>query len=131
MSSRKNNQTTSSRQTTSINGGKLPEFVSCELSDAEKAKVKENLLSVEECHDLLETLQNEGYRVALSHDGRSDCVGIYVTAVDSDHENYGYALSSRAPSLQGALTVLAFKHYDKLKEDWKTGAATSARDTWG
>jgi len=130
-SNRKNKQTTGKPATTSINGAKLPTFVSCELSQEEKDSLKSSILSPEEIIDLLDTMQSEGYRVAISHDSRSDCVGIYVTAVDADHENAGLALSSRGPNLSAAATVLSFKHYHKLGEDWRSGLSSESRDSWG
>lgn len=131
MSGQKSKKTTSAPRMTGTNGGSLPQFVSCELTDDEKSTVRNNLFSCEEVIDFLEELQSEGYRVAISHDVRSDCVGLYVTATDPDHENHGLALSARGPTLIGAITVIAFKHHNKLGENWRTGSPSGSRDIWG
>jgi len=109
----------------------LPTFVSCELSDAEKAEIRGNLLDPDKILDTLAELAADGYKTTISYDQRSDCVAAFLTALPSQRTNGGKALSSRGPSAHGALTVLFYKHFTKLKENWAANAKAAAKDTWG
>lgn len=109
----------------------LPAFVSCELSDSEKADIRGNLLDPEKILEVMSELAADYYKVTVSYDQRSDCVSAFLTALPSQRTNGGKALSARGPSAQGALTVLFYKHFTKLKESWSANAKAASKDTWG
>jgi len=109
----------------------LPKFVSCELTDAERDKCKNNLVEPNELLETVSDLVGNGYKITVSYDNRSDCVSAFLTGTPGQRTNKGLALSSRAPDAQGALTVLFFKHFEKLKENWADNESQAKKSAWG
>lgn len=109
----------------------LPSFVSCELSDAEKDKCRANLMEPDAILETLSDLAGNGYKITVSYDNRSDCVSAFLTATEGQRTNKGLAISSRAPDAQGALTVLFYKHFEKLKENWADNESAAKKSVWG
>jgi len=112
-------------------GGDYAPFVSCELNDDEKGFVREHLLTGAKVLEMCSNLVENGYRISLTYDLRNDAVSVIVTGVGDACPNKGLALSGRGPTVQGALTVLAYKHTEKLKEQWPKPSGERKRDSWG
>ena len=107
-------------------------WVKAELSESEKADLKGREISEAELVDSLEGIIAAGYKISISYDERSDCVGAYLTAPKELFPGRTVCLSARAPSVGYAITVLLYKHFEKLKEDWRGGLEdTKERDAWG
>lgn len=109
----------------------LPKFINCELTDAERDKCKNNLIEPSEIMETLSDLAGNGYKVTISYDNRSDCVSAFLTGTAGQRTNKSLALSSRAPDAQGALTVLFYKHFEKLKENWVDNESQAKKSAWG
>lgn len=108
------------------------EWVSCELTEDEKKYLKSQEVSDSELLENVAAVLAAGFKVSISFDERSDCVGAYLTAPRGRNEAVTHCLSARAPFLQAALHVLLYKHFTKLKEDWGAAAKeTGKRDQWG
>jgi hypothetical protein len=112
-------------------GGEYAPFVSCELNDDEKSFVRDHLLTGAKVLEMLSNFVENGYRTSLTYDLRNDAVSIIVTGVGDGCPNKGLALSGRGPTVQGACTVLAYKHSEKLHEVWPKPSGEKKRDTWG
>lgn len=112
-------------------GGDYAPFVQCELTDDEKGFVREHLLTGAKVLEMLSNFVENGYRTSLTYDLRNDAVSVIVTGVGETCPNKGLALSGRGPTVQGALTVLAYKHSEKLKEQWPKPSGEKKRDSWG
>lgn len=106
-------------------------FVSCELNDAEKSLVKEHLMTAIKTADFINDCLEEGYRISLSWDARNDAVSVIMTGISDTCVNKDLAMSGRGPSFFGAMTVLAYKHLEKLKGTWPRNSPQRSRDVWG
>ena len=109
----------------------LPAFVRCDLTDDEKEQCKKNLVACPKAVERIEDLVSDGYKISFAWDVNSDCYSGFLTATDRQRVNKGQALSARAPTLQGLLTVLFFKHYERLKENWSANGSNAAFSSWG
>lgn len=129
----KSNQSTTNEKRTQ-NGDKnftLPTFVSCELNDEERSYCKQHVLNLSEVSSRLEDLLTEGFKLTLSWDDNSDCALATLIGTPKQATNRGLALSARGGSLEGSLTVLFYKHFEKLKEDWTNSPSQKRFDQWG
>lgn len=105
------------------------EFVSCELSKAEIEKVKSSVSAFEEL-DFINHLLENGLKVTISFDERSQCPMVIAQPRKPSDHDFGYLmLSARGPNTHSALAALAYKHYEKLKENWLT-ATEKPTDMW-
>lgn len=108
------------------------EWVSCELTEDEKNNLKSQEVSDAECVEALADIVAAGFKISISYDERSDCVGAYLTSPDKGPGGVTVCLSARAPLLSQALSVLFYKHYTKLGGDWgKAGKEGRKKDQWG
>lgn len=108
------------------------QWVSCDLSPEEKDDLRKRDISVDAILSSLAAVIAEGFKISISFDSRSDAVGAYLTAPRDTYPNSTVCLSARAPSLEAALSVLLYKHYEVLQEDWSTGlSGGSKKDQWG
>jgi hypothetical protein len=120
--------------TSGANSGsyKLPDFVSCELSDKERQIVKENIMPANAILTNLHELAFAGIKVSLSYNKQNDCFQAFATGgQNSGPEFSGLCLAGRGPAVDSALTVLFFKHFEILKEDWRSAGKTTQGDKWG
>lgn len=116
------------------NGGShvLPDFVSCELDDAQKAECKKNVFDDTAVFDTLGTWVRAGFKLSLRWEDRSMAFAVWLTGAEDDDATKGLVLSARGPSIQGAVTVLAYKHFTVLQENWRqAGTQGAKRDSWG
>lgn len=125
---------TRSRAGKSAAGPSFPEtrWVKCDLSPDEKDDLKKREVSVTAVIASLADVIGEGFKISVSYDERSDCVGAYLTAPKESGLGGAVCLSARAPTLETALAVLLYKHFEVLREDWSSADSEGgARDKWG
>jgi len=107
-------------------------WVSADLSDDERADLKGRNINILELVDAVSAVVEEGFKLSVSWDERSDCAGVYLTAPKDRYGSLATCLSARAPSVVQALAVLFYKHFEKLGEDWSSGLkGEGKRDQWG
>jgi len=107
-------------------------WVECDLTPEEKDDLKQRELSIEDTIQSLAGVIAEGFKVSFSYDDRGEFYGCYFTAPKDAFEGRTVCLSARAPSLEKALSVLLYKHFEKLKGDWQSeGAMRGKKDSWG
>lgn len=109
----------------------LPKFIQCDLTDKEKDYCRENLADWDKIAETIEDWAGDGYKLTISYDNRSECLSGFLTATDGQRTNKGYAISSRAPTVQGVITVLMFKHFEKLKGVWEANESSTKKSSWG
>lgn len=59
-----------------------------------------------------------GYSLKVSFDAYSKCMQATLLVWQKENANYGYGLSARGASAERAVSLLLYKHYDVLKENW-------------
>jgi len=107
-------------------------WVACELSASDKKHLKTVEVSFEQLLTGLSRLIDDGYRLSMGFETKNDAVGVYLTAPKDPTVNYTMCLSARAPTLEKALVVLSYKHFEMLKGDWSGHVDKSgAIDPWG
>lgn len=119
---------------TGKNGGEkgLPEFVSCELDDAQKAHIKAHLPEQAALDATLDTLLRDGFKLSVRFEVRSMAYAVWLTGADNEPSVAGLVLSARGPSLVAALGVLFYKHFEVLDAQWCDAHVQGAkRDSWG
>lgn len=107
-------------------------WVECDLNEEHKKHVKSLKMGPDKIIQGLDTLIGEGYKVSMMFEEKNDCVGIYCTAPRQEGQDFVMCLSARGPSVDKALMVLVYKHFEMLNSDW-TGKlkAGSYIDPWG
>jgi len=60
-----------------------------------------------------------GYNFALKWDTYSSCFQATLIPYNTASPNFGYGLSARSAEPFRALSLLLFKHYSVLQEDWQ------------
>lgn len=63
-------------------------------------------------------LISKGYAVKISFDSYSKCYQATLTVWNEANHNFGYGLSARGATPERALSLLLYKHFDVLKENW-------------
>lgn len=80
----------------------------------------------------MEDLVLSGHKVTFAFEEKNDCVAVYCTAPKEDKDGPPICLSARGPSLEKAMMVLQYKHYELLQGDWSGKVkAGSYIDPWG
>lgn len=112
--------------------GVMPSFVRCELSEALRNQLHEKTLSDTECMAFVEEMALKSIKVSLAYETQNDAFGAYATGTDKAELAFkGLCLTARGPSLVGAISALALKHYEILAEDWRVAGAMSGDTKWG
>lgn len=107
-------------------------WVKCDLSEDQKNDLKQREISDTDTMGAVQGMLSEGFKVSISYDERSDCFGAYATAPKEAFGSGTVCLSARAPLLAQALSVLLYKHFEVLREDWRqAGSEESRKDKWG
>lgn len=110
----------------------MPSFIRCELSDADRKTVKENVFSDKEAFVFISTLCDGGFKVSLSFETQNDCYAAFITGGKGTGDAFrGKCLASRGATLVGSITVAAYKHVTLLKEDWSSVESMGSGDQWG
>lgn len=88
------------------------EFVTLTLSKGDKKKF-ETWAQAQEMTALgfVQTLATDGYKLSVSHDFDNDCFIVACTGKDTAAHNNGKCFTSRAPTVEEAVFMTAYKHY--------------------
>lgn len=73
----------------------------------------------------------QGYNIALKWDGYSNCYQATLIPFNTASGNYGFGLSARAADPHRALSLLLFKHYEVLQEDWQQAYKPTGKNLEG
>jgi hypothetical protein len=101
-----------------------PEFTSVkwvnrQLTADEKEQHDSGNTSPQKAFKDLLNLAVQGYNCSLKWDAYSSCFQATLIPYATASVNYGYGLSARAADPYRALSLLLFKHYEILQEDWQ------------
>jgi len=107
------------------------DFVACELTTEQKAHCKNHVLALVDAFDSMDTLLHEGYKLSFRFEDKNSAMAVWLTAPTQDHANSGLLLQGRGPSVLAAITVVLYKHFELLKEDWSSAGKAGAKDVWG
>jgi len=108
-----------------------PKFVKYRLSESEMEQAHNVANSPIDVVDIVRQFIDEGYKVSCSHDSYGGGTQVFITPSSGDNPNAGWTLSARAPTLNLAVGVLAFKHYTLFGQDWPKEAVVSGGGSWG
>jgi hypothetical protein len=94
-------------------------WVNRNLTDSEKEEHdKRNIKPADVVKELI-GLALVGYNFALKYDAYSKGYQTTLVVYNSEHKDFGYAISARSSDPYRAMTLLLFKHFDVLGESWK------------
>jgi len=93
-------------------------FVNRNLTDEEKAHHDEQNYQIGYLAVEFVKLATGGYTVKLSFDAYSKCMQATLIVWNSANPNYGYGLSARGATGERAISLLLYKHYEVLHENW-------------
>lgn len=108
----------------------LPSFVSCSLSDQDRTYVEAHLLSDAGCMDFVVKMVEAGLKVSFGWDSWNDAALCTITSKGIEEGKPGSALSSRGPGIYEAISVAAYKFYEKLGGDLSAAPVDSSKRTW-
>lgn len=72
-----------------------------------------------------------GYSLKISYDAYSKCMQATLLVWNKANPNFGYGLSARGATAERAVSLLLYKHYDVLHEDWTTAYQAPVVDMEG
>lgn len=84
-------------------------FVNRELSTEEAAALKKEPYDASAMENALEKWCEE-YKITFKYDSYNRCCACFMQALDKEHENAGYTLTSRGSSFLKAFKQLMYKH---------------------
>lgn len=93
-------------------------FAQIQLLEADIEQIEEHLPKSTEYLQSLLHLVPYGYKLAFTRDSEN---GTYTATLFDNRKSSptaGWMLSGDADTLEGAITVLAYKHYNKANEVW-------------
>lgn len=94
-------------------------FVNRNLTDEEKLAHDARNEPIEYLAQEWIKLALSGYTCKLSFDSYSKCYQATLTVWNSACSNYGFGLSARGATPQRAISLLLYKHFEVLQEDWR------------
>lgn len=107
-------------------------WVKCELKESDKDDLQRRAVDAPELLSALGGIIEQGFKISISYDERSDCVGAYLTAPKEMFAGRVVCLSARAPDMARAVLVLLYKHFEVLHEDWSQDLPTGGgKGQWG
>lgn len=95
-------------------------FVNYNLTDEEKKDHDNANRPVEYVAKSALKLVSSGYGLKVAFDAYSKCYQATLTVWLEANSNFGYGLSARGATPERALSLLLYKHFDVLKENWAT-----------
>lgn len=111
--------------------GAWTEFVNVSLQGVAWEDIEREFPAGKKLFELLETVIEDGYRVAFSYDQRTDSVSCSMSAKGDDHVNGGKTLVSFAQTWVGALQTSLYKHFVVLSTDWTVKDEVQQRPSFG
>lgn len=130
MSAKKSASATSNTSTKSP-AWETIKFVNRNLTTEEKADHDARKESPQKlCHEFIK-LVAIGYVIKCSWDAYSKCFQATATVWNEGCSNYGYGLSARGATPERAVSLLLYKHFHILNENWAEAFVPQARDMEG
>jgi len=93
-------------------------WVNRNLSESEKKDHDANTPKPADLFKDLLALCTAGYNIAVKWDSYSKCFQSTLLPYETSCPNYGYGLSARATTPQRAVSLLLYKHFVVLGENW-------------
>lgn len=94
-------------------------YANIDLSAEDKQAIQAGVLDGESVLEIISEMLGTGHKVTLSYDPEKDTVTAAATGVYRHCQNAGLTLTSFARDLTAVLTVVAYKHQQIAKGDWK------------
>lgn len=108
------------------------EFVTLRLTTADKEKFavweKANTPKI---FKYLNELSEGGYKVSISPDFNNSCIIASITGTENSTANVGLCMTSRAESVEEAIMLACYKHFELCAADDWTALAGKNDDNWG
>ena len=114
------------------NGGRTaPQFVQYTLTDDQLAAARAACEDMTDfCHIVLGFIET-GYKFSISTDKYGGGVQAFLTPTEPGTANWGWTLTARAPDVESAAGVLAYKHYTLFDGIWPKEGQKRRGQTWG
>lgn len=93
-------------------------WVNRNLTEQEKEEHDAAKIQAKDLHKDIMSLVLSGYNLSIKYDSYSKCYQATVIPYDPANQNYGYGLSARSADPSRALSLLVFKHYVVLQQNW-------------
>lgn len=106
-------------------------WVNRQLSSDEKEQHDSGNSTPQKTFKDLLALALGGYNISLKWDNYSKCYQATLIPFNEASPNYGFGLSARAAEPYRAISLLLFKHYEVLQEDWQQAYKPAASDFEG
>lgn len=84
-----------------------------EKADHDRANYTDEGIFIDLC-----TLTLQGYNFSLKWDGYSSCFQAALIPYNEQDVNYGFGLSARAATPKRAVSLLLYKHFRVLEQNW-------------
>jgi len=94
------------------------EFVRWTMSESTKPLLKAYDMSPETALDLVEELNQQGYRIALKYDAYDKCASALLIGTEECEVNSGRTLTGRGSTAYKALKCVLYAHYQVFSEVW-------------
>lgn len=106
-------------------------FVNLYLSEAQLAHAFETYAKETKVESDWNDEMANGYRFTFSYDGKTGSVLCTVNCKDESSENFGWLLSSFAPSWKEALVLSLYKHLIVLECHWGNNETSAPKAAYG
>lgn len=106
-------------------------WVNRQLTSEEKEQHDSGNVRPEKIFKDLLALALSGYNIGIKWDGYSSCFQTTLIPFNTASPNYGFGLSARAADPFRAISLLLFKHYEVLQEDWQKAYKPSGNSLEG
>lgn len=93
-------------------------WINRNLTEEEKAHHDTQEKTTSELGVLTFKLVMQGYNLRIAWDSYSKCYQANIVPFQEESPNFGYALSARGATPQRAVSLLFYKHYAVLNENW-------------
>jgi hypothetical protein len=108
-----------------------PEFVKYRLTEKELAQARAACASPLDLGAIIGNFVDEGYKISIGHDNYGGGFQAFATSAVKDGPNFGWTLTARAPDVEQALGMLAYKHFTLFNRQWPKEVAVNKGETWG
>lgn len=98
--------------------GDALKWINRNLTEQEKADHDNQAKTPAQLGVLLFAVAMQGYNVRVAYDGYSKCFQANIIPYQAENPNFGYALSARGVTPERAVSLLLYKHYAILEENW-------------
>lgn len=106
-------------------------WINRQLTDDEKEQHDTGNITPQNTFKSLLQAVLQGYNISVKWDAYSSCFQATLIPYNTASPNYGYGLSARASDPHRALSLLFFKHYEVLQENWSQAYKPSSKSFEG